>query len=258
MTRNFIPHFEAGEIVYWVEVSGAGVVSTRFGVVNEDFPNVGVSVDFLRGVDCRLINGIPISEFESETRYKKLPKGWSYDTKLFKESERPYTEAEEKAIKACDIKKPETIKAAIEAGAMVTVKSVFGGKVEAEIDSHKGWRIVKKYPTYGNYFRKGATVSHYKLHRDYEGAEEEAKNIRGVFEWQANLSDEDWSRYQINEKLGFYAHMHDKTEHEMNKIRKWLFNLERVEDVEVRVIGGHLEWKYWKNKKWNVIEEDAL
>lgn len=188
---------------------------------------------------------------------RSSPKNWDCDVKLFEESERPYTELEQKAVDSFNRKEPESIKAAIEAGALVTVKSVFYGWAEADVDRNKGWRIITKLPQYGSP-RNGASISPYKLYRDYEGAEEEANAIRREFEWQKNLSEEDWSKYQINEKLGFYKYLHSKTENEINKIRNWLFSLDKIEDVEVRTFGGHLEWKYWKNKKWNAIEEDAL
>ena len=30
--------------------------------------------------------------------------------------------------------------------------------------------------------------------------------------------------------------------------------MSNVEDIETRIFGGNIQWKYWKNKKWNNIE----
>ena len=40
----------------------------------------------LRTPEVRLINGIPFDEFESEMEFKKLPKSWTYNTRLWEES----------------------------------------------------------------------------------------------------------------------------------------------------------------------------
>ena len=51
-------------------------------MVDEQFSDA-IVIDYLVLRERRLVNGIPIDEFESETKYKKLPKGWRYNTKLF-------------------------------------------------------------------------------------------------------------------------------------------------------------------------------
>lgn len=30
--------------------------------------------------------------------------------------------------------------------------------------------------------------------------------------------------------------------------------MKNVEDIETRLFGGNVQWKYWKNKKWLNIE----
>lgn len=38
------------------------------------------------------------------------------------------------------------------------------------------------------------------------------------------------------------------------KKSRWMLGMKNVEDIEIRIFGGSLQWKYWKNKKWNYIE----
>lgn len=74
--------FDTGEIVYWCHSYGNGIYSVKYGMVDEQYSDA-VIVDYLTPRDRRLINGIPINEFESEEKRKKLPKGWTYNTPLY-------------------------------------------------------------------------------------------------------------------------------------------------------------------------------
>ena len=44
----------------------------------------------------------------------------------------------------------------------------------------------------------------------------------------------------------------------LNKQKKFVFdfitNLPKLEDIEIRISLGNIQWKYWKKKKWNNIE----
>ena len=44
------------------------------------------------------------------------------------------------------------------------------------------------------------------------------------------------------------------TDEEVKQYRDWLLAMSNVEDVETRIFSGNIQWKYWKNKKWNNIE----
>jgi hypothetical protein len=74
--------FKEGDIVYWCHHNGNANYEVKFGRVDTQFSDA-VVVDYLASKERRLIDGVPIEDFESETRYRKLPKGWSYDMKLF-------------------------------------------------------------------------------------------------------------------------------------------------------------------------------
>lgn len=81
MKQGFEKRFKNGDIVYWCHSEGNGRYTVKYGMVDEQFSDA-VVIDYLTARERRLVNGIPIDEFESETKYKKLPKGWTYDTSV--------------------------------------------------------------------------------------------------------------------------------------------------------------------------------
>lgn len=77
--------FESGEIVFWCHQCGYKY-SVHYGMVDEQY-KFDVYIDYLaprerRRIYSDYIKGIPIDEFNTEQRFHKLPKNWSYDTKL--------------------------------------------------------------------------------------------------------------------------------------------------------------------------------
>lgn len=127
-----------GQIVYWCNNSGNGVYNVKWGIVNDESPGI-TSVEFLEPMDTRLIDGVPINDFVSERKYRKLPDGWP-DIELFKLSERPVVESQ------WDITDPKSIKNAYENGWLVRASTNFYGDIEADI-TKQGFRIVKRYST---------------------------------------------------------------------------------------------------------------
>ena len=88
----------------------------------------------------------------------------------------------------------------------------------------------------------------------YEEAKKEVEDNIVEFNRQANLSDYDWSVEQIDKTLGFWKHLSGSTDNEVKHYRDWLLGMSNVEDIEVRLFGGNIQWKYWKNKRWMNIE----
>lgn len=75
--------FNHGDIVYWCHHNGNANYNVNFGIVDEQFSDGMVWVDYISQKERRLVDGIPLEEFESEIRFRKLPKGWTYNIKLF-------------------------------------------------------------------------------------------------------------------------------------------------------------------------------
>ena len=247
MRTGYEKRFNQGDIVYWCHQCGHEY-SVHYGMVDEQFSDA-VCIDYIVPRERRLVDGVPISEFESEQRYRKLPKGWSYDTKLFEITYEPLT-ADEIAFKI-DITKPETLKSAYEKGYLVKDSTIFHGQIEDEI-TKDGFRIVKKYP------RDLHHIDHTSVRPDkenitYEEAKKEVEDNIAEFHRQASLSDYDWSVEQIDKTLNLWKRLSDSSENEVKQYRDWVLGMSNVEDIEVRLFGGNIQWKYWKNKRWNYI-----
>ena len=44
------------------------------------------------------------------------------------------------------------------------------------------------------------------------------------------------------------------SDEQKQKCRDWIMELKDIEDVEIRLSQGYIQWKYLKNKKWSTIE----
>lgn len=238
--------FENGDIVYWCHQSGHKY-SVHWGMVDEQFNRSVVYVDYLAPKERRLVNGVPIDEFKSESKYKKLPKGWSYNTRLFEITSEDIDE-KEKSYKL-DIRNPDNIKELYEKGLLVKKSTIFDGEIDAEI-TKDGYRIVKKYLPYRNNITS-VSIRPDKLYLSYEEAQREVDDNIAEFIRQSELSDYEWSVEQIDKALN---RCYDKTDTEKKQYRDWLLEMDNVEDIEVRVIGGEIQWKYWNKKRWANIE----
>ena len=248
MRAGYENRFNQGDIVYWCHQRGHDY-SVHYGMVDEQFSDA-VCIDYIVPRERRLVDGVPINEFESEQRYRKLPKGWSYDTRLFEITYEPLTE-DEIAFRI-DITKPETLKSAYEKGYLVKDDTIFHGQIEEEI-TKDGFRIVKNYPNYLHHIDH-TSIRPDKVYFTYEEAKKEVEDNIAEFHRQANLSDYDWSVEQIDKTLKRYQITNDTTDEEVKQYRDWLLAMSNVEDIETRIFGGNIQWKYWKNKRWMNIE----
>lgn len=249
MKKGYEKRFNPGDIVYWCHQRGH-TYTVHYGMVDEQFSD-RVYIDYLSMRERRKINGIPIGEYNNvEQRYKKLPKGWTYNTQLHEITYEDMTDDEKKFI--LDIRNPESIKEAFGKGYLVKDNTIFHGIIEDEI-TKEGYRTLKKYPMY-IYHADHATIRPDKVYFTYEEAAKEVENNKAEFYRQAGLSDYDWSVEQIDKTLNKWKTFHDISDEELKRYRDWILELENLEDVEVRIYQGHLQWKYWNKKRWMFIE----
>ena len=245
MRQGFEKRFNDGDIVYWCHQHGHKY-NVHYGMVDEQFSDA-VCIDYLALKENRRVNGIPINEFQSEERYKKLPKGWSYDTRLY---EITYDKIE--GYSEYRIDNPEDIKQAYEKGLLVKDNTIFHGVIDTDI-TKEGYKIVKKYPQWEHHFSH-VSVRPDKVYFTYAEAEKEVDENIAEFQRQANLSEYDWSVEDIDKTLDRYINISGETDRVREQYRSWLLGMKNVEDIETRIFGGEVQWKYWKNKKWNNIE----
>ena len=243
MTRN---RFNQGEIVYWCHRVGY-VYSVHFGMVDEQFSDA-VCIDYLHMKECRIVNGIPFNEFENETRYRKLPKGWSYNTELFTLiSEIP----EELSNGILNISNPEYLINLYNKGILVKDSEISYAKIQSDV-TRDGYRLVKEYTNYDHHVSR-ISIRPDRLYFTYCEAKEEVDKNIAEFTRQPNLSEYDWSVEQIDKSLNLWAALYSINDKVKKAHRDWLLSMENVENIETRVFGD-IQWKYWKNKRWNNIE----
>ena len=241
--------FRHGDVVYFVDRNfvTVGVFDCCYAGENR------ACVDFVQFADHRYIDGVPIQDFHSEQEWRKLPKGWTYDTKLFiVESIVP--EWEQKRRKELSWADPEDVKAGRREGVVVLKKDVFHGEIRAEVDRNKGFRVLKQYPhwalNYGNRDRDYERVPLKELFRTYEQAAERLKQIRSNAAKESAMTDDEWSWEEIKKELavvdGLYA----------EECLEFLRALPDIWDVEVRRRNGTIYWRrYEKRTEWEKIPE---
>lgn len=69
---------------------------------------------------------------------------------------------------------------------------------------------------------------------------------------QAALMDEEWALEQIEKDVCrfLYIRYAFRNQEEIDRYMTFFKELPRVEDIETRLFGGMLQWKYEKNKNW--------
>ncbi len=249
MQKGFEKRFYLGDIVYWCEKKGDGRYEIHYGMVEEQFSNA-VCIDLLEKKETRYVDGVPIDQFETEQKYRKLPKGWTYSTKLFKLEWRIDPE-EERLLQQVKMDQPETIKKAYEIGLLIKSDQIFHGNIESDI-TKEGFRIVKKYPMWQHPITQ-VSIRPDKVYFTYQEAQEEAEKHLAELERMANLSEYDWAVESIDRTLSHWKKIQDATKEEVSSYRNWLLSMKHVEEIETRVHFGNVQWKYLKNTKWHNI-----
>lgn len=255
--EGFENRFSKGDIVYWCEREG-GRYTVRFGVVEDQYSD-GVYINFLELRERRRIDGIPLDEFRKTchlAKYKKLPKGWNYGTLLYELTSDPWLPEEEQLVKELKITDPKQIKEAYDRGILVEKEKIFKGDIYTDI-TNEGYKIVTRYPLQGKYEPKSEVVRSDKVYFTCEEAIAERDAKIAELKRQAALSDEEWALEQIEKDVRRYLHIYlgvlDLEQNKIDKYMNFFKELPKVEDIETRLFGGMLQWKYCKNKAWKNV-----
>ena len=90
------------------------------------------------------------------------------------------------------------------------------------------------------------------MYRTYDEAQKEVDEHIAEYKRQAALSDYDWSVGQIDKVLGYYKNIYNLTDSEVKQYRDWILAQDDIENVELRIHFGNLEWRDWeRHKKWH-------
>ena len=242
-------NFPIGSVVYFLcNRRGSSQKFVDFGTVIDHYTGE-IAIQLYEPADTTTVEGVPVKEFATPTEWRKLPKGWSWDTKLIQHGriETPGM------YDRFDKKDPACIKNAIEHGALVRVSENDHAVFRAEIDRNKGWRIIRDY--YGVEERADTcTVFYTHCYAAYEEAQAELDAIQAEYNRQATLSDREWSIEQIDRNLDYWAYLYSVTSEDKRRARERLLALDNIEDVVTRISCGALEWKYDRNRRWMRVE----
>lgn len=239
-----------GTVVFFVDyMSGVHGIERfiNFGTIEHHYPGA-VNIALYDAPKRRAIDGVPIDEMEFPTPFKKLPKSWTYNTELYKVTYIPLPPDVIEEAKHLSMRKAEDIKRAIEIGCLVNRWDIDYRDIESNISKGDGWQIVMKSNTSTEPLRN-ITKATYEIYQTYEEAEEAILEEIRQLQIESDMSDEEWSIYQIDRTLSKIS----MPENIREKYRDFILSLDKIEDVAIRLSGGAIQWKYDKNKKWNNI-----
>lgn len=242
--------FPIGSVVYW---EGSHNI-VNWGIVTQHFSGE-VQVQMYALYDNRTINGVPVKQFETPTRWQKLPKNWTYNTPLFEigydryDYHRGFREQYDMSIA-----NPKSIMKAIEDGLLVKVQENDNAGFEAEIDVHKGWRIVRDYTHALKHTQPYHTIRFSDVYGTYEEVRKVIDDRYAEWKRQSELSDYEWIVEQIDSILNRYQKAHGISDKEKQRYRNWFMELKDLEKIEVRLYDGEIQWKYPKHFRWNSVE----
>lgn len=253
-------NFQPGDVVYWVaHHKWSADMYVDFGIVTEEFSDA-VCVDRLHMHDNRYINGIPYKDFPNVTSWQKLPKGWTYNTKLFEvewKSTVPIDSDEHLLEMSLRLDRPEDVKTALEHGFLVYLKDYDQTVPHSEVSNKLGWRIRKEHDN-SSYVYPHITLQKDKAFKTYEEARAVIDAQEAEWKRQSELTDEEWSKEEIERDLERARVSHNFSVEDCDKIRGFLFGMDHVDSIETRIYCGEFQWKYEKNKRWNSIDVDNI
>lgn len=237
------------DVCYFVHEFG-GVRGIEFGTIDcEDLGYVFVQ-RYVRK-DNRIINGIPVDEFDT-TKWKKLPKGFDgyFDADHGGFLKITYEELPE--LKNLRIDCRTHVAYAIERGLFVPKREF--PEVKFEWNRSHEYRIVKSYPawtiTYGQDHCSYAKLRKNKVFRTYEDAKKEL--ARGTMKKNKESTASDYE-LSISEARKTIRHLDPV---QRMRIMTWFLSQPGIEDLVLRRIGNYIEYRYDRyhnSTKWKTI-----
>lgn len=243
---------KVGDIVYFVSDRfnsyGGPEKYVNFGIVEDLYPHC-IYVDLLEAVDTRTIDGIPVKDVKTPGEWHKLPKGWSWNTRLF---EVKWNDEIDLAAIKVNIRDPKEVLKAIESGLIVRMKNQYHYRFTSEIDKKHGWRIIRDRANEG-YYPYSVTLSWKDVYLKPEEAVNVVKEYEAAMKKQSEMSDLEYAISEIDNVLKKYERLYTVSEEQMKNAREFLMSLPNLEQVVVRLIGNSIEWKYERKKKWAAV-----
>ncbi len=244
---------EVGQIVYTIEYGNCYSRKPQIKVGIVDFYScTDVCIDFIVVKDNRIVVDLdgkktPFEKFQNDMEYRKLPKGWTYNTELYHIEYSPLDSSLMK-IKVGDVK---NVKKLYDKGVLVKDSLIRYEHIESFVDKN-GYKLVRKLEPWKQY-HLGTTLTFDKVYATLE----EAQNVIDAYEAemrrQTELTDAEWSFEKIINTLNRYKTIYNISEECYNDYVEFFERQNHIEDIEVRIYSGTIQWKLWKNKKWNTL-----
>ena len=237
-----------GSVAYFIKPSPFKKWEIGYGLVEMHYPHNIVLTMLDANRTGRSIEGIPYNDFTS-TEWRKLPKGWRYDTELFKVEWDGAKELSKK-YKAIDVTNPDSILAAYYDGVLIKVEGNDYGVIDAEVDSKHGYRIIKKYPMFAEPHPWNRSFLWNEVYKDYESAKAVIDRREEELRIISEMSDVEYSIYEYTNTIDNAI---DLPEEYREDCKRFLSEQDKLEDIVVRRYQGMIQWKYDRNKRWNTI-----
>lgn len=238
-----------GSVAYYIEHSAFHDWKICYGLVEAHYTHSIVLTMLDANMTDRMVEGIPYADFKM-TEWRKLPKGWTYKTDLIGDSyqwEGAY-ELNEK-YKAIDITNPDSILQAYKDGVLIEVEKNDYGRLETEIDSKNGYRIVKNYPMWTPIKAWNKSFQYWEVYKDYVSAQAVLDERTAELQRISEMSDEEYSIYMFTKTIDESYYDNDYKQ----RCKDFLLAQDNIEDIVVRASGKGIDWRYEKNKRWNTI-----
>ena len=250
-------NFTIGQIVFYIDPTSKTWWRGRV----KDYYSDGYGLEQFEFVDDRLIDGVPIAEYEFGVE-KKLPKSWKYDTELFTIDNwlfgRCYDFSSDFSI--------ETIEEYIKSGLLVKPSTQHTDwKIGAEIDG-KTYKVIHELVSPNMSHTHGA-IAPYFQHSDYacvnthfvfatlEEALKPIKEREAEVKRRRELSDYDESVEEMEKVLARWKKLYNTPDADIESTRKFLMEkLDATDDdvIDVRLYQGKIQWADSKSR-WKEI-----
>ncbi len=228
--------------------------TVRWGVIQSMYKG-GAFVDYYGIKNRNTINGKSIFEFKPEIEWHELPRRWTYDYPLFEEG----YDALPEEFHRLRIDSPEDLQYGIEKGWLIKEKDNIHRPVEAEIIKNM-WRLRWRSYSPGNEpkIEVGDFLMLDELCHTYEEAKAKVQELIEEDIRENSLNDDEWSIEQIDRTLAKWARACeiDEESDRYKKAREFLVAQPDVFNIVSRFCDGKLQWKYDRQKKWKLVEEE--
>ena len=246
-----------GQIVFFLERHNMSPHDFYIGYGVVDFYScTDVCVDWLGFKDNRIVVTLdgkrtPFTEFKNDMEYRKLPKGWTYNTKLY---DIEYDDSDDEikkeilSIKGLD----KQVREAYNRGILVKKTLIDYESIDAFVDKD-GYKLSRKLPMWTQH-RTGSTYRYDELFATSDEAKKALDDYKAEQTRKANLSDREYTLEDIHKTVNRHKTVYRASDEYYKNVLDFFENrCDNVEDVDVRIYGGVIQWKYYNKKKWNSL-----